>query len=257
MRLSIGCDATTRTSVNPTLTGLEPGLDSHNKFESDSSLTRNDYFLGGGDNFSWNATLFGRMVDSTGGLFDQKGMAKYRYERYMQSKAENPNFYFGPLTVLLYGAASFLYELMPSGPDYVPDVATISSFFGAQPDGQGGWTSTGGERIPPNWTNRVKPYTGTDVVGEILAQYLANPVLFGGNTGDGTFDLISYGAIQNGTLATPTQNGVGCLMYMLLTQNVPSSLNAVSVPATSLLNQIAQKINPGFVNFGCPLVITT
>lgn len=53
-KLSIGCDATTRTSVNPSLTGSEPGLDGHNKFEADTSLTRDDYFLGDGDNFSFN-----------------------------------------------------------------------------------------------------------------------------------------------------------------------------------------------------------
>lgn len=44
-KLSIGCDATTRTSYSPALTGSEPGLDGHNKFEADASLTRNDFFL--------------------------------------------------------------------------------------------------------------------------------------------------------------------------------------------------------------------
>jgi len=43
-KLSIGCDATTRTSYSAALTGSEPGLDGHNKFEADSSLTRNDFF---------------------------------------------------------------------------------------------------------------------------------------------------------------------------------------------------------------------
>lgn len=56
-KLSIGCDATNRTSVNPVLTGSEPGLDGHNKFEADSSLTRNDYFTAGGDNFDFNGTV--------------------------------------------------------------------------------------------------------------------------------------------------------------------------------------------------------
>lgn len=51
-KLSIGCDATSRTSVAQLLTGNEPGLDGHNKFESDTSLTRNDFFLANGDNFS-------------------------------------------------------------------------------------------------------------------------------------------------------------------------------------------------------------
>nr|POE72865.1 aromatic peroxygenase [Quercus suber] len=43
-RLSLGCDATSRTSI--TGTGTELGLDGHNKFEGDTSLTRNDYFTG-------------------------------------------------------------------------------------------------------------------------------------------------------------------------------------------------------------------
>ena len=56
-KLSIGCDATSRTSFNPTLTGHEPGLDGHNKFEADTSLTRDDYFLGDGDNYSFSKSL--------------------------------------------------------------------------------------------------------------------------------------------------------------------------------------------------------
>lgn len=51
-KLSIGCDATTRTSSG--LPGPELGLDGHNKFEGDTSLTRNDYFLG---EQSWTSYL--------------------------------------------------------------------------------------------------------------------------------------------------------------------------------------------------------
>lgn len=90
-KLSIGCDATTRTSFNPVLTGSQPGLVGHNKFEADSSLTRNDFFLGKGDNFNFNGTLFGMMTKTTGGTFDLEGLAKFRYERYVQSRRDNPN----------------------------------------------------------------------------------------------------------------------------------------------------------------------
>ena len=89
-KLSIGCDATTRTSINPVLTGSQPGLDGHNKFEADTSLTRDDYFLGGGDDFSFNGTLFGMMAETTGGNFDLDGLALYRFQRYQQSRVENP-----------------------------------------------------------------------------------------------------------------------------------------------------------------------
>jgi hypothetical protein len=78
-KLSIRCDASTRTSVNPTLTGQEPGLDGHNKFEADTSLTRDDYFLGDGDNFSFNGILFKMMTETTGSLYNHDGLAQYRY----------------------------------------------------------------------------------------------------------------------------------------------------------------------------------
>ena len=89
-KLSIGCDATTRTSVNPTLTGNEPGLDGHNKFEADTSLTRDDYFLGDGDNFDFNGTLFGMMANTTNNVFDFDGLALFRFQRYQQSRRDNP-----------------------------------------------------------------------------------------------------------------------------------------------------------------------
>jgi hypothetical protein len=90
-KLSIGCDATTRTSVNPLLTGSEPGLDGHNKFEADSSLTRNDFFTHGGDNFSFNRTLFDMMTQTTGGYYNREGLSKYRLQRYEQSRVSSPS----------------------------------------------------------------------------------------------------------------------------------------------------------------------
>lgn len=53
-KLSIGCDATSRTSFSPALTGSEPGLNGHNKFEADTSLTRNDFFTHNGDDYSFS-----------------------------------------------------------------------------------------------------------------------------------------------------------------------------------------------------------
>lgn len=90
-KLSIGCDATTRTATKPPLTPSEPGLDGHNKFEADTSLTRSDYFINGGDNFSFNTTLWAQMTNSTGGLFNFDGLAKYRFERYVDMRKANPN----------------------------------------------------------------------------------------------------------------------------------------------------------------------
>lgn len=255
-KLSIGCDATKRTSINPLLTGNEPGLDGHNKFEADTSLTRNDYFTHNEDNFRFNGTLFGMMTNSTGGLYNRDNLAKYRYERYQQSLAENENFYFGPLSLLLFGAASFLYELMPSGPDYVPDVATISSFFGASQDSNGEWYFNGEEKIPENWTNRVEPYTIMLVGNEIFAQYMEYPVMFGGNTGHGTFEPIDWNGIKNGKLDAPDGPNTACLIYQFATQSIPSSLNSVITPGVMGLAKALSVLMPGYENLGCPTSLT-
>ena len=258
-KLSIGCDATSRTSSAPALTGSEPGLDGHNKFEADSSLTRNDFFTGKGDNYNFNGTLFKQMTDTTGGNYDLQGLAQYRYDRWHASQAENPNFYFGPLSLLLFGAASFLYELMPSGTHgYAPDYATISSFFGAQKNSDGTYSFNNAEQIPASWTNRVDPYDNQKVTEQILAMYLLKPVQFGGNTAAGKFDVITFGAIQNGTISPGLDPKVtSCLLYQLATQSVPSYLNGLITPSVDALSFVLTKLSgTSFANLGCPQPLT-
>jgi hypothetical protein len=102
LRLSIGCDATSRTATLPLL-GSQPGLNGHNKFEADSSLTRNDYFLANGDDYSFNGTLFTEMkavADRvSGGNFDRNSIAAYRSQRYDESVQQNPNFFVSDVPV--------------------------------------------------------------------------------------------------------------------------------------------------------------
>lgn len=197
------------------------------------------------------------MQQTCDGNFNRDNLALYRYQRYQQSKADNGNFYLGPLAVLLIGAASFLYELFPSlGPAGSPDLATMESFFGAVADGSGGYTFNNAEKIPPNWYNRVSPYTITDTAIEVAALYLQYPVLFGGNVGPGKFDALSYGIIVNGNLTDTSTNAILCLIYQLVTQNVPSSLSGVLDLPTEVVTWAGGKLNPIFENFGCPLVDT-
>jgi hypothetical protein len=151
-----------------------------------------------------------------------------------------------------------------------PDLATISSFFGAKSDGNGGWTHVP-ERIPDNWFSRATPYTGVDVVEEILAQYLANPVAFGGNVGQGNFVGLDFGPIKNGQWSPTSAADVGCLLQQAVLAAVPqtiqgcksdlsqpSRLRLISIVITaplSALQGIAGKINPIFAqDFGCPAV---
>jgi hypothetical protein len=228
------------------------------KFEGDTSLTRNDYFLSPiGDNYHFNGTLFAYMVSSTAGNFSRNQMAFYRYQRYQQSLAENGNFYYGVKSVLLYGAASFLYELFPSFGNAGPaNLDVISSFFGAQSDGNGGYTSIP-EQIPPNWFNRVSPYYLADTSAEILLQYLMYPVLFGGNVGVGNFDALgSWGLITGSQIpSTTTVEEMVCLLFQLATEEVPSSLSTVTTLLDEVLDWLTEQLNAVnvFGNYGCPL----
>lgn len=145
---------------------------------------------------------------------------------------------------------------MPSGPNYIPDKATISSFFGAVDNGDGTYSFNNEEKIPDNWTNRVKPYSLTDVGSEILAQYLEYPVLFGGATGNGGFDFINFNGIKNGTLLAAPNSDTACLLYQLLTERIPSSLNSILTPTVETLSFIASKLSPMLKNLGCPQPLT-
>ena len=197
------------------------------------------------------------MQDTCNGNFDRDNLALYKYQRYQQSLAENGNFYFGPKTLLLYGAASFLYELFPSfGPAGTPDLPTMESFFGAQSDENGGYTFNNAEQIPSNWYNRKTPYTLVDLAVEIAAQYLEHPVLIGGNVAQGDFDALNFSTIQNGILTDTSTEGILCLIYQFATENVPSSLSGVLELPLQVVQFAAGKLNPIFQNYGCPLVQT-
>ena len=196
------------------------------------------------------------MQNTCQGNFNRDNLALYRYQRYQQSLMENGQFYFGPKAVLLIGAASFLYELFPSfGPAGTPDLATISSFFGAESDGKGGYTFNNKEQIPANWYSRASPYTIPDAAAEIIAMYAEHPVLFGGNIGPGNFDALGtfQQSISGGKL-TADAAGVECLLYQLATENVPSSLSGVLTLPLEVLEFTTGKLNPIFKNSGCPLV---
>ena len=259
-KLSIGCDATSRTAALGLLgiLGRQPGLNSHSRFEADSSLTRNDFFTHNGDNFSFNGTLFARMKEVAdrvgGGNFNQAAMAAYRGQRYDESAAENANFFFGPLAILLYGAASFVYELFaPYGSEGGADLATISSFFGAAQDASGTWQHVP-ERIPDNWHNRRGPYTLDLGVHEILAQYNAYPRQFGGNVGKNNFNRLNFGSIRDGKLAdTATVGDIVCLLFQIATNQIPNAVGQLTALPLDLLGWATGKLTPVLGNAGCTL----
>ncbi|KAF2200873.1 Cloroperoxidase [Delitschia confertaspora ATCC 74209] len=256
-KLSIGCDATTRTSWNPSITGSEPGLDGHNKFESDASLTRNDYFTANGDNFSLNTTLFKMFAETTGGLFDFDGVADWKYLSYVRSRTENPDFFFGPIAIFHHGAASFIYELFPNGNDgYVPTLENTATWYGAKKNRDGSYESVP-ERIPDNWVNREDPYSILEIAGQILKMYAKHPVGFGGNVNGNFVGLDFSPYIKGGEVSLTKPEDVACFLYQLLTARVPSSLNGILTPAVEAVEGILTLLGgTQWKNLGCPAPLT-
>ena len=195
--------------------------------------------------------------------YNQSVLAQHQFNRYQESKATNPNFYFGPKAILLYGAASFLYELFPShGIDGSPAFLDTGSFYGTtNPDVNGIVKFNNTEHVPVNpdptgiqWFSRTNPYTIPDVVVQILTLYSAHPVLFGGNVGVGNFDALNFGsAISNGKLSPNTQD-LTCLLYQLATENVPDSLTTVLTLPSEVVTFATAKLNPIYASSGCTLV---
>lgn len=260
-KMSIGGDATPQTAA-PGLAALgvkEGGLIVHNTFEADTSLTRNDVFLANGDNYNFNGTLYGMMkktcAATSGGLYDRACMSLYRKQRYDESRATNGQFYFGIKSLLLFGASSFLYELMPNAGG-TPDEATISSFFGAVQKSDGSYANhlAGvGEKIPDNWVPRTDPYDILKVGAEIFAQYAAYPVEFGGNAGVGNFNGLNLGSqVVNGKLNANTAQDYQCLLFQIATDNVPSGGGALLTAAQQAF--ALGKVAPFRTISGCPAV---
>lgn len=265
-KMSIGGDATALTAAVPLVSGAlqakEGGLIVHNTFEADTSLTRDDVYLANGDNYSFNGTLFGAMKDvcdtTSAGEFDITCMTQYRYNRYQDSLTTNGDFYFGIKSLLLFGASAFVFRLMPSGTDPAT-LANTESFFGATPAGgpYDNHAAGVGEMIPAGWVPRPTAYTLLDVVSDILAQYTAKPVAFGGNVGVGNFngeDFLDF-TTDNKLNAMTAAEGT-CLLFQLATDNVPSAVGGVVQNVLSAADGlwVAKQLQPYSSATGCPLV---
>jgi hypothetical protein len=84
---------------------------SHNFIESDSSNTRDDLCMTG-DSSTMNITKFLELYNMSSdpiGNFDMDVLAKRANIRFEQTKATNPNFYYGPLTGMIARNAGYIF----------------------------------------------------------------------------------------------------------------------------------------------------
>ncbi|KAM0747169.1 hypothetical protein T439DRAFT_328938 [Meredithblackwellia eburnea MCA 4105] len=186
------------------------GMGNHGEFEQDASIARDDKGISGDAvtidmeayKFTWEICK-----EVSGGLYDINCMAQVRKRKWERSVALNPNFTFGPLQLILYGAASHLYELFPSGahdgiPAGQPDGPTIDMIFGVIANKDRTVFTKDIEWLPPNWWTRNSPYTLPLIATQV-----------------NSFDVIDAPGFTNGFPDDQSPEGLMCLLGNLILQN--------------------------------------
>jgi len=243
---------------------------SHNKYESDASPGRFDAFLNGGNpaelsvqNF---ANLYALQSGETGGNYDLGVLIDHSRRRIRESRANNPQHFWGPFTGPVVSSAAFTFipafmsNHSAERPEGFLDQDVLKTFF-AVTGTQGNLKATQGhERIPANWYRRPigDEYTIPAFTAEAAVLQLAVPerVAVGGNTGTtNSFTPVNLGDLTGGVYNSQNLlegNNLICLGYQTLLTVVPDILKGVVGDVTSALNVLTSRVAPQFAQLNCP-----
>jgi hypothetical protein len=225
------------------LLGTPQGISySHNKYEGDTSIGRNDAYLNNGDAHSLNVTRF-KQVYEIGMSNDCYTLDLFRQDsiRNQEVSIQNNPMCFAPLfstTLVVPAAYNFVINFMsnhsaeePSG--YL-DGYVFKQFFAVTGDYPNFEWRPGQERIPDNWYRRPSDnqYSAADVVLDLVTGWSAYPesFRFGGNVnGVNTYTGIDLSNLTAGTYNLDTSprattlgafssrpNSKPCLMFSRL-----------------------------------------
>ncbi|CAF9909710.1 MAG: hypothetical protein GOMPHAMPRED_006846 [Gomphillus americanus] len=258
------------------LLGTGQGLSySHNNYEGDASIGRNDAYTNHGDAHSLNITKFERVYavggndQSVDGRAQRYTLDKFRarfQEVQEESIANNPYFFTGVFStvVVVPAAYNFVINLMsnhsleePSG--YL-DGYNFKSFFGVTgKPGSFVW-KRGQERIPDRWYRRPSSnqYEGPDVVGDVALGYLAYPgtLKFGGNTGKvNTFTGVDVSDLTGGVYNAATLfqgNNFQCFAFQIAQNGIPSFLKGPLSEVNKIVAYVGGYFAPLLSGLNCP-----
>ncbi|KAK6441281.1 hypothetical protein LTR95_002497 [Oleoguttula sp. CCFEE 5521] len=235
------------------LLGTGQGISySHNSYEGDASIGRNNAYPNHGDAHSLNITKF-EAVYALGGPEDRYTLDKFRsrFEAVQDESIANNPYYFTGLfsTVAVVPAAyNFVIDLMSNHSAAVPsgylDGYNFKTFFGVS--GQPGsfvW-ERGQERVPEDWYRRpsYNPYDVATVVEDLAIGYAAYPNTL-------KIDL-SGGVYHADTLLQ--ENNFACFVFQLMQQGIPDFLNNAILDLGTVTNFIDKYIGSFVSGLGCP-----
>ncbi|CAF1195521.1 unnamed protein product [Adineta steineri] len=204
---SIG-EGSPETGLGVGKSGIENGDTSYKS--SDCAL--NPTPDGGCDDYSFNDTAWSTTYNAAqlnDNIYNISTFIPAAKARYDESRANNPDFFFGPMQFIFHYVTPALFDLVFSnGTDSMPTEEIENTWIGITKDENGQRLGIpGGGRIPDNWYPRKIPVNLIDGAKYILGLYLPHPVEFGANV-DGTFVPDPF---QLGT--SPTTKDILCLIY--------------------------------------------
>ncbi|KAF5027001.1 hypothetical protein F66182_875 [Fusarium sp. NRRL 66182] len=266
---SIGAASSGSSNILGNLFGLlgrPNGLNgSHNIIEGDSSLTRADLYVTG-DASSLVMKQFQGLYDMSSGEgnYDIDIFSRYAKQRFDESVATNPNFYFGPFTGMIarnagyFFASRILSNHSTEYPNGIMNKKTLKSFWAVQGEDGSLHYRRGWERIPENWYRRPVDYGLVDLNLDILALVAKYPELgsIGGNMGE----VNSYGGVNLSNLTGGVldltkileKNNLMCFVFEVVKTVAPNYLSTVFEIIRAPLELITDTVGSALLDLACP-----
>lgn len=257
---------------NTGVLGAAPGISySHNNYEGDSSIARNDAYINHGDAHSLNVSRFQNAYQTAqNDRYTLDIFARNFQSKADQSVRENPYYFAAPFSTTLVSPAAYNFVINfmsnhsasePSG--YLNGDMFKTWFAVTGKPGNFKW-QRGQERIPDQWYRRTSTnqYTAAAAIADVAIQFAAYPdsLRLGGNTnGVNTYkglDIYSLtsGAYTNADLTNPQNTtGSACFYEQFIQVILPdSALSGVSTALETAIGNLYGKYIKGFAGAtGC------
>ncbi|KAI1356737.1 hypothetical protein F5Y01DRAFT_321125 [Xylaria sp. FL0043] len=258
----------------PSLLGLgglltEPqGLSgSHNKYEGDASPIHGDLYQYRNNlpQVSQFTALY-ELSQGNGDSVDLGVLTEHRSQRFDQSVAENPYFFYGPFTGVGVNMAAytFIYRFMANksaeNPEGVLNGETLKSFYAVTGNYPQFTITPGHERFPDNWYKRnpVDYYTIPYLIedGVAMALHHTKFLSVGGNTGTtNSFVGVDPADLTNGVYNAQSLlqgNNAFCFGTQLMTQAAPDLLLGLFDDVNKALDILTSAVGNATLDLNCP-----
>ncbi len=235
---------------------------SHNIYEGDGSIARNDAYLNNGDAHSLNITRFASAY-ATGLANDRytlDGFAQDLLSKIQESIATNPYYFAAPFstTLVVPVAYNFVINLFSNHsaaePNGYLDGEMFKTFFGVTGDYPNFTWLKGQERIPENWYRRPSsvPYGIPNGFLDVAINFQAYPGTFrlGGNTnGVNTYvgiDLsdLTGGVYHSSDLLDLKSSNAACFYAQFVQAVIPDAAATLLGELSAILNLVNKWIKP-------------